>query len=326
LPAEVPEAAPSLATSNKVVIPSESSETTSRKSSHIEESDISETESSAALAEDPLDTAISWFWISQMNIVPGYWATSWASQFSTGTWHQRQEKQEESTFTQSVCIGVLLVMLQAIDQFTDKTSLQYLSEPKAKNLQWIKENKVTWPPYARNAQNGIVVEALYDTVEYSTANSRLFRHRLPPIELLHSYDDQVNRHPDDNDETIIKKQAELVGLDSWLSLAGRTPEILTGERDLIRITPVLVSRLILAGEADFKALNRTAHEGGFQEIQELADSIVRVLRNNEFSKPEILFFIVAIIRTVKVALCIALGPSTAGVQDILRSDMPVNLV
>jgi len=40
------------------------------------------------------------------------------------------------------------------------------------------------------------------------------------------------------------------------------------------------------------------------------------------TEPEQMFFVVAMIR----AMCIALGLSTADIQDILRSDTPIYLV
>jgi hypothetical protein len=51
---------------------------------------------------------LSWFWVSQMDIIPGYWATPWTMQFSP-----------------FVSLGTTAVILEALLGLTDDLSLQY---------------------------------------------------------------------------------------------------------------------------------------------------------------------------------------------------------
>ena len=267
------------------------------------------------------DRTLSWFWISQMNVIPGYWATPWASQFLP-----------DSPFSFELCRGILVVMLQALLGFTNDRSLRYVHEYQPSNREWLKSDKSTFPPYARSARNGVVVGGTYEPIDFrvvqptTKSESQLFQQPLPPIELLHSYEYQVNRNPEDDDTTVIEKQLELTSLDSWLSLPSRTPEISNGGFHLTRTTPALVARLIRSCGRDLQDFDGTASDGGLQDIQRMTDSIIETYLDEKMSKAELLFLVVAMIRTVKVAICIVLGPSTARIREELKSNIPVYLV
>ena len=155
------------------------------------------------------DETLSWFWVSQMNVISGYWATPWASQFPP-----------DSPFSFELFRGVLVVMLQALLGFTNAQSLRYIDEYKPSNREWLESDKSTFPPYARNARNGVVIGGTYEPIDLrvveptTNSESQLFQQPLPPIELLHSYEYQVNRNPENDDTTIMDKQLELTSLDS----------------------------------------------------------------------------------------------------------------
>lgn len=254
-----------------------------------------------------------------MDVISGYWATP----FSTPL---------RDSSTVEVCRSMLVVMLQALLGFTNAQSLRYVDGYKLPNREWLKSGKSTFPPYAHNARNGVVIGGIYEPINFrvveptTDSGSQLFREPLPPIELLHSYEYQVNDNTKRDDTTIIDKQLELTSLDSWLSLAGRTLEIANGGFELTRTTPALVSEVFWDWQPQLQTLDGTASDGGLQDIQLMTDLFIQTYLNRNMSKAELLFLIVAIIRTAKVAIYITLGPSTAQVQDELKSNIPVYLV
>jgi hypothetical protein len=114
-------------------------------------------------------------------------------------------------------------MLQALTGFTNAANFRYIEQYKPSKRQWLRDRKSIFLLYARNAQNGVVVEGLYEPVDFTLELNagRLFQHPLPPIELLHAYGHQVGRHPGDEDFSVLEKQLELTALDLWLSLVER---------------------------------------------------------------------------------------------------------
>src|SRR5277367_1431043 len=140
-----------------------------------------------------------------MNVILGHWATLWVTQVEFDE-----------------CLAALRVILQALLGLTGARSLRYVRDYKASNREWLKSDKITFPPYPHNARNGVVVGGIDEAVEFklhdpnTTTELRSFQHSLPSIELLHSYDYQANRYSAHDDATNFEKQVELTALDSWL--------------------------------------------------------------------------------------------------------------
>lgn len=168
---------------------------------------------------------------------------------------------------------------------------------------------------------GIVVGGRYKVAKFSQFHQCLF-----PIELRCCYNYQVERYPAVDEEAIKNYQLELMSLDSWLSMAGRTPEISEGNSDLCRTAPALIKKILDEFKEDFEGITESAHDGGFQLIKDVKDNLIDALEDERLSEAEIFFTIVALLRTVKVAHCISLGPSTELIQDILVNDAQVYIV
>jgi hypothetical protein len=114
-------------------------------------------------------------------------------------------------------------------------------------------------------------------------------------------------------------------LDGWLSICGRTDEILHGPNDLIKQTSAMVQNVMEEFVFDFGNLDQSDQEGGLQVNQELAANVVDFLLDEELSGAEQLYVLVAILRTVKVG-GILYGANTRMLQDILREDVQVHMV
>jgi hypothetical protein len=248
--------------------------------------------------------AVNWLWICQTDVVPGYFATPWQSHFS-----------------ESACFGGIAVMLEALQNFTDASTLRYVErQPHCED--WVYKGNTTYPSYAINAMGGLIVSGKYKRVKFDA-----FRTLIPPIELLRSYDDQVNRSVfGGTTRTTVERLGELMALDSWLSFCGRLPEICNGRKNLLQSTPALVQKIMTDFEYEFMTLDRTATEGGLQIIQETAELVVLALEKEMLSEGEQLFAVVAMLRAAKMALCVVQGPSTVKLRDIILQDVQVYLV
>lgn len=247
---------------------------------------------------------LSWFWVSQMDIIPGYWATPWTMQFSP-----------------FVSLGTTAVILEALLGLTDDLSLQYSPVHQEGTWSWLMEGKTTFPPYARNARGGVIVGGSYEAVSF-----KAFEQKLPPIQLLHCYDYQVSKVPRVDDVSVLGRQLELMAIDSWLSAAGRSSEIMDGAANLLRTTPALVGKLMQEFGYDFGGLDFTATEGGLQVIQGIVGELMDTFEEEALSEAEQIFVLVSLLRTAKVALCISLGPSTEQVREYLATDIQVFMV
>ncbi|KUJ17667.1 uncharacterized protein LY89DRAFT_58771 [Mollisia scopiformis] len=114
-----------------------------------------------------------------------------------------------------------------------------------------------------------------------------------------------------------------MGIDSWLSLAGRTPELSDGPANLLRTAPALISRLMREFGDDFANFEFTATKGGLQIIQSLARELMQPLEDESLSEAEQIFTSVALLRIAKVALCIALESDTEQIRGYLSTDIQV---
>ncbi|KAJ9606034.1 hypothetical protein H2200_009883 [Cladophialophora chaetospira] len=261
-------------------------------------------ESSADTKEPSGQGVINWFWISQADVLPGYFATPWHNHFS-----------------ESTCCGAIMTMLVALEYLTEDSTLRYV-ERQTHCEEWVYQGKSTHPSYAINAMGGVIVSGVYNRVQFDC-----FETKIPPIELLRSYEYQLNRSViGRGSSSVVELLGELMGLDSWLSFCGRLPEIYDGRNNLHRSMPALVQKIMVDFEYEFSNLERTPTEGGLQIIKEMAELILHTLEKEMLSEAEQLFAIVAMVRAAKMALCVVHGPSTAKLRDILVNDVQVYLV
>jgi hypothetical protein len=149
---------------------------------------------------------------------------------------------------------------------------------------------------------------------------------IPALELYSSYNYQVAHRRRSDTRTCQVELLELIRLDAWLSICGRTDEILYGRNDLIKQTPAMVELLMMEFSVDFLNLDQSDLEGGMQVNQELAANVMDFLLDEELSGAEQIYILVATLRAVKVALSILEGPDTRMLQEILREDVQVHMV
>ena len=269
------------------------------KSSWSEESS---TLASTAKSQVEPKGSVNWLWLSQADILPGFFATPW-----------------KGLFSEAVCIGAISVILNGLDAFFDNTSRCYVKTQPA-NLAWMLAGKTTYPSYALNSRGGVVVKGVYKPVKLAA-----FAQCLPPLELLHNYTYQVARFQSSSTISVGDSIAELMGLDSWLALCGRQAEIYNGRSNLLRRTPALVVRIMESFEFEFANVDRNIQDGGFAIIRAAAESLRLALVEEGLSEAEQVFATVALLRTAKVGLCVVRGTGTDGLRDVFLRDVQVYL-
>jgi hypothetical protein len=113
-----------------------------------------------------------------------------------------------------------------------------------------------------------------------------FKSVIPALELLYSYDWQVDKCKRDQMGYADEQNVELMRLDSWLSYVGRTDEISGGPHHLLKSTTALIQLLIDYFEVDFQNINLSAEEGGLQDIQGLAANVMDFLTDEGLNEAE----------------------------------------
>ncbi|KAJ5896791.1 uncharacterized protein N7473_006190 [Penicillium subrubescens] len=282
--------------------------------------DETQYEETRSLSTESRDT-LSWFWVCQIDVIPGYLATPWTTQFST-----------------ECCVGAIAVILEAIGMLTEFSQPVYLDTPcHPRGLDWMRSGLSTYPPYgvSANHHHGTVISGGYNTKIFPGFRAPLFQ-----IELLRHYGFQVDRHQPSDAANLRARLTELMALDSWLSYCGRQPEIcghgppsdlsisVVGVGDLLYTMPKLIERTMESFKFEFTNLERTAIDGGHQIVQQIAGNLLDTLgwKVEGLSPGEKLFALVAMLRASKMALCIVQGTDTSSLREILLNDVQVHLV
>jgi hypothetical protein len=101
---------------------------------------------------------VEWFWLAQIDIVSGIWATPWAKDFDD-----------------SVCIGAIQVILYGLINLTNNRLIRYVPHPAtAQYHDWAALRGLAFPAYAINARNGVVAAGPYGQVTVSA-----FKQKVP---------------------------------------------------------------------------------------------------------------------------------------------------
>ncbi|KAL8709879.1 MAG: hypothetical protein Q9220_005495 [cf. Caloplaca sp. 1 TL-2023] len=274
------------------------------KSSYIDdypyEEDMESSEATLTSWNNDVTGEMKWFWICQADILPGYFATPWKSLFSS-----------------TECIGAISVYLKSLEHFTDNSNLRYVpSHPDCEA--WLRTGRTTYPSYAHNSNGGVIVTGAYPPTHFRT-----FKIEIAPLELLHSYDHQVSHLYSPSTASIIATTAELAYLDTWLSFAGRLPEIIDGANTLLRNLPTLIQQIMLDFHLEFNSVDRTSKDGGQVIIKTISDSLMTFLEERGLNEAERFFAVVAVLRTAKMGLAVARGVDTEMVREVLVKDVQV---
>lgn len=265
---------------------------------------------------------VDMYWMSQMNVMRGYWATPW-----------------DHIPMYTALTGCVTVVLEALLGFMEPGQIVYtqqswdLGQSFGTTSLWMCDRNFdrngggtvsynqSYPAYAHNAKGGVIAAGVYTGCRIPSFPSRV----VPVLELAHSYQWQVNQNP--RSKTQVEEQnVELVRIDSWLSYVGRLDEISEGPHRLLSQTPTLIQLLMDEFEIDFHNIDLSADQGGLQDIQGLVANVMDFLTDEELSEAEQLYVLVALLRSTKVAQSVRAGPDTHDLKDILTKDVLAHLV
>lgn len=130
---------------------------------HPADENKSSTTSTIADSKSAPTGEVSWFWLSQADIIPGYWATPW-----------------KHLFSEEVCLGATTVLPNLLEHFTDGRNCRFVkSQPYF--IKWLYAGQGTYPGYAHQGRGGVVASGVYESVTFEG-----LEHAMMPVELLHS--------------------------------------------------------------------------------------------------------------------------------------------
>ena len=245
---------------------------------------------------------VNWFWLSQADVLPGFFATPW-----------------KTNFTSITCLGAISVLHKALEGYTNKSNLRYVPSHDY-SKQWLHSGRTTYPSYAHNANGGVVVAGTFQSTIFDALGIA-----VAPLELLNSHEHQVDRNYFISTQTVIEDIAEIMGLDSWLSICGRLTEIINGSGRLLQTLPTLVQQIMTDFDLEFSTVDRASRDGGLRIIKTISGSLLQYLKEQNLSAAEQLFSLVGLLRTAKMALCVSRGTDTAKLRDVLVHDVQVYL-
>jgi hypothetical protein len=202
---------------------------------------------------------IDWFWLSQMEIIPGFWATSCRS---------------FEYLSHQICNGAINIVEEAIVAIAGVKGLSRWAYPPPPaspmngrllgTIDWINSGRSTYLVYAFNAKSGVVCDGIFTNIDLPKP---LFANSINEIELFHSPAPSVltphtssSRSQSDVERHLI----ELMRLDAWLSKVGGTQEIRGEPSRLLIQMPALVQRVMNQFEPLFMGAELSSLDGGAQ--------------------------------------------------------------
>lgn len=241
---------------------------------------------------------IDWYWMSQMNILEGPWATPWKTQIHA----------EVCRYAFKVIRNVLLHVDPVASACTPRVTAAKLKAFYQPGVPF-----QTFPPYAYGAIHGMRDTGAKPANETQWIFVLAYGRKLPPLYIL--YDD-VSVHSDAPCYFL-----ELMGFDQWLWRAGESEAIARGQGQLLRHTPAFCDHVLSIFSRDFER-NYTTGEDTIQ----CGKTIRRILEQWSLSDAERVFLYVALIRTLRVAICVGTGLDTSEALEILEKDIRAHMV
>ncbi|KAJ3483099.1 hypothetical protein NLG97_g7388 [Lecanicillium saksenae] len=255
-----------------------------------------------------------WFWLAQADIIPGFWATPWRS---------------FSYLHQQVCAPAVAALLEAIPEIWREDGLRYLNCPNldhpavSDTAAWMRAGNTTYPAYAHGTNVGTVCAGVFAAISGEDCG---FAEPIPAVDLLESYGNQVDKLLPKSQAVCEMRLVELMRLDAWLSMVGRREEIWRGANKLLDNAPLLVDDLITEFEPRLLDIALVEKDEQAKAYADVGRQMVNNLRLSFFSKAEVLYLLVAALRTIKVGQAVLSGADTRMLLEIFEKDVQVYMI
>ncbi|KAI9661999.1 MAG: hypothetical protein M1831_002914 [Alyxoria varia] len=250
-------------------------------------------------------TEVRWMWMSQMNVISGCWATPW-----------------KFNFHESICrCAIRVIRVELISTYmVDEPLMARLSAQEFNHLFRHGMPLQSHPPYAVHAARDQRISNTYAD-EIAWVYFPPFDCKLPAVCIHFAFLDRLKGPFIDTEEDNTFYAKELMRFDYWMWRASETRAIIDGKLNLIRNTPAIVEYLIEFSMGRFE-------ENYVFELDPKAcrEAIKKVMIDMGASEAERMFLFVAMLRTLRFAVCVCQGLDTSQALEILKKDIRAHMV
>ena len=253
------------------------------------------------------ESSIKWYWLSQMNIFEGHFATPW-----------------KSDLEYTVCVRAYNIIALALVS-SESVGWDRVRFAGHKIVHCFPDGLpfVTYPPYAKG-EVGIFRENSAYVNDAGWMNFNHFEAKLPAIILLHDDDFLSEQADTTHSDSVADNQLfvmELMRHDYWLTQAGNTHAIAKGKAHVLKNTPAIVQYALDA----FYHVFRYQYISGMRN-RGTSTAIRKALKSLGLSDAEVVFVLVAMLRTLRYGFCIGCGLNSKPAMDILTKDLSAHMV
>ena len=281
-----------------------------------ERQDSERTNFDSSLAPKKEYSQLKWYWISQMTAVEGHFASPWRDDIDV-----------------PVCVKAFSAHLRTL-VFDECVGLQLVKFP-GESIKAFFDGEVpqmTYPPYAlsgsRAGEVGLRARRPRQRRTPPPPGWRFyptFNADLPELAILgatyFTFDDFDRQSSYEGVAHNKISVYELMRFDQWLNRAAETEPVLNGKCNLLRNTPALVQYVIDLYYEDFQYCHMIGHSS-----KDYSNEIRARFVKMGLSDAEITFLTVALLRTLRYAICLGSGLNTRPALQILWHDLAAHMV
>ena len=256
--------------------------------------------------------APEFFWLCQMNVFDGFWATPWSKLL--------ESKRSAYLGASRVIKKALVTVLEALYDLPDPDS------PSTDNvLRRLYEGHVSQPPYAvggsrqrpapEDGEEPVPMEEFCSTARQTLMFVTQAVGGSPTTTL-------------DSFRVCTERNAQLMKLDEWLCYAGKSTNITLGKGRVLERAAFLAHLLMECFEEDFIKIGNVYQDRPEASMPSACARLLMHCLRCVFAldDAEQLFVLFAMLRGDKVAQSILGDTSTAGLDRLLRNEVMVLLV
>ena len=248
--------------------------------------------------------SISWYWMSQMNIFEGPWATPW-----------------KLCANEKICRYAFKAIRDEILAL-ERMTLYFDLHDAATELMHVFRLGMpfqTYPPYATYGASQGTREKTALVQDMHWIHFPAFGCKLPKIILFFEGLTFNLIGPASGDTRIYTM--ELMRFDHWLWRASETRAIGGGGAKVLSTAPAIIEYVMRLFAGDFEGNYITS-----VRTRESGQAIWATMKGIGLSDAESIFMFVAILRTLRVAICISTGLDTSQTLEILDKDIRAHMV
>lgn len=115
---------------------------------------------------------------------------------------------------------------------------------------------------------------------------------------------------------------ELMSIDVWLGVVSKTVPIMAGRNQILSRVPDMLQEIAAAMSTAWE----DAYYGNRSKVDDCSTKLRQYLEDKQLTGAEKMYLLVAMLRTAKAALCIALGNDSSALLEIIEKDVQAHLL